>query len=93
MNLFPFLAMIMIIDDLTAAVKSPGLFQFGWPGTPKGSIFTSQAWYVAFRVVQLFMLAAFVSLSFYRHQLRKAFIAVIVLNILLFLYPMLTARN
>jgi hypothetical protein len=93
MNLFPFLLLIMLIDDLTSAVKSPGAFPFGESINSKASIYTSQGRYIAYHIVQMAMLAAFVSLSFYRHQLRRAFIVVIILNILLFLYPILTARN
>jgi hypothetical protein len=93
MNIFPFLLIIMLIDELSSAIKSPGAYPFGSSINSAASIYASQGRYIAFHIVEICMLMAFISLSFFRHQLRRAFIVVIVLNILLFLYPILTARS
>lgn len=91
-NLLPFVLILMSIDDLTTAMRSPGAYGFG-DTHPSASIYVSQARYVWFNILRLLLLALFITLSFFRRQWPRLFVAVIALNILIFLYPMITARD
>ena len=93
LNLLPFLLLILSIDDLTAAIKSPGAYPFGESINSSASIYTSQGRYIAFNLLRILLLMLFVTLSFFRRQLRRAFITVVILNVIVFLYPMLTSRD
>ena len=93
LNALPVLIIALLVSDLMAAIETPSSYPFGDSINSPASIYVSQTRYILFHVVQIVFLHIFISISFMRQRFRRLFYILVIINFLLFLYPMLTGRD
>lgn len=77
--------------DLIELLRLPGAYLFGENINNAGSIYQSQTGYLLFQILSILCLLLLITFSFFRHRFKWVYRILIVVNIFLFFYPIVTA--
>ena len=93
LNIFPSFLLVLHIPDTIEAINSPGAYPFGDSINPSGSIYTSQTSYVTYNIVSILFLVLLIAFSFLWKKYQRAYLSLVVINFLLFVYPIISSRD
>jgi hypothetical protein len=92
-NLIPFLLVLLHIADLLEVTNAPGSYPFGRSINAIGSIYTTQSAYVAYCNIQIVLLLSLIDIRLFYQKYNKAYLMLLAINFLLFIYPIMTMRD
>lgn len=92
-NIFPLLLILLNFADLLTVIESPGSYPFGASINATGSIYASQSVYFTFCIIQIVMLLSLISFSLFIRKYKKTYLVLLIINFLLFIYPILRLRD
>lgn len=92
-NSIPFLLLLIHLTDLFSVINSAGSYPFGHLINATGSIYTSQTIYIIYCIIQIIFLFSLIGLSLFHRRYNKVYFMCLAINILLFIYPIITLRD
>jgi len=89
-NIIPFLLVLLNLADLSEVINAPGSYPFGRSINASGSIYTSQSIYMAYCIIEIVLLISLIGISLFYQKYKKAYLILLAINFLLFIYPIMT---
>lgn len=92
-NVVPILLLSIFIVDLKEAVLNPHNYPFSNSIHPAGSIYSSKETYIGFHSVQVLTILLLIISSILWFRRKKLYLVLLLINLFLLIYPLMTTRE